>query len=147
VVEVPAHRGGEVAGLGLQARRALALTAGPQRTVGPLGEHVVVVGVAPLHVRDVRPRREPLCDQLADRAQHPRPRAQAVDVDGDEAVAPERLGRVERPVLVHAGDDGRRLDGPAVGEHGRGLQQRPLGLVEQADAPLDGRTQGPLALG
>ena len=45
------------------------------------------------------------------------------------------------------GDLGGGLDGPAVLEDRHDLQQRPLGVVEQADAPVDRGPQGALPIG
>ena len=58
--------------------------------------------------------------------------------------APRQL---QRPVLLQARHLGGGLDGPAVDEHRRDLQQRPLGVVQQAHAPLHRGPQGALPLG
>ena len=77
-----------------------------------------------------------------------RTRAELGEVETDEAVADQGLGEF----AAHGGHPGSAtsgggVDGPAVDEHGHRLQQRSLGLVEQADAPLDGGPQCALALG
>ena len=68
-------------------------------------------------------------------------------VELDQAVAGQRLGQIQRPVLLQPGDLGGGLDGPAAGEDGHDLQQRPLGVIQQAHAPLHRGPQGPLPLG
>ena len=57
------------------------------------------------------------------------------------------VGQVEGGVLRECGHLGGGVDRPAADEHGEGLEQRSFVVVEQADAPLDGRPQGLVALG
>jgi hypothetical protein len=76
-----------------------------------------------LDLGDVRPGRQPLGHKRADGLQHPRPGAVAGGVEVDQAVPGQRLGQVQRPVLVQAGHLGGGLDGPAVREHRRDLEQ------------------------
>jgi hypothetical protein len=147
VGQVPAHRGGQVARLALQPLGPLVLVEAPQRPVGLLGQRPVVVGVAALDLGAVGPARQPFGDELPDGLQHPRPGTVVGAVELDQAVADQRFGELQRPVLVQGGHLGGGLDRPAVDEHGHGLQQRPLGLLQQADAPVDGGAQGALALG
>jgi hypothetical protein len=66
------------------------------------------------------------------------------DIERDEAVIGERLRQGERPVLIEAGDLGSRLHRPTIREHGHGLDQRPLRVLEQVHAPLDRGAQGVL---
>jgi hypothetical protein len=65
----------------------------------------------------------------------------------DEAVPGQRLTQLQRDVFGQARDLGCGLDGPAVGKHRRGLQQGPLGRIEQAHAPGHRGPQGLLPPG
>ena len=75
-----------------------------------------------------------LGDECADGFQHPRPGGSGVHVN--EAVPGQRLTQLQGYVLLQVGDLGGGFDGPAVGEYRRNLKQRPLGVIEQAHAPL-----------
>ncbi len=122
VVEVPVHGGGQVARLGLQARETLARADAPERAVRPLGQCPVVVGVAALDLGHVGACGQPLGDELTDRFEHPRSGPVVGDIEIDQAVTGQRLGQVERPVLIEAGDLSGGLHRPAVYEHGHGLE-------------------------
>jgi hypothetical protein len=73
VGQVPAHRGGQVARLGLQALQPLAVAGAAQRPVALLGQRPVVLGVPVLDLVAAGPGRQPLGDELADGLQHPAP--------------------------------------------------------------------------
>ena len=75
VGEVPAHGGGQVARLGLQALGPVALAGAAQRPVGLLGQRPVVVGVPAADLGGVGPGRQPLGHERADGLQHPQPGA------------------------------------------------------------------------
>ena len=64
-----------------------------------------------------------------------------------EAVPGEHVEQVERPVLGKTGDVHGRFDGPSLDEDRQGRQHLLLGVLQQSDAPLDGRAEGALALG
>lgn len=145
--QVPAHRGGQVPRLGVQPLQPLAPASAAQRPVRLLGQDPVVVGVPPLDLVGAGPGRQPLGHKLADGLQHPGPGPELRAVDIDQAVAGQRLGQIQRPILLHARDLGRGLDSPAIGEHRRDLQQRPLVVGQQAHAPLHGGPQGALPFG
>lgn len=123
VVQVPVHGGGQIAGLGLQKLEPLAMADAPQRPVRLLGQLPVVVGVAALDLGRVGPGGQALGDEAADRFEHPRSGAVIGDIEIDQTVTGQRLGQVERPVLIQAGDLGGGLHGPAVHEHGHSLEQ------------------------
>jgi len=84
--QVPAHRGGQVARLGLQPLQPLALARAAQRPVGLLGQRPVVAGVPPGDLGGVGPGREPLGHELANGLQHPRPGPEFGAVEVDQAV-------------------------------------------------------------
>ena len=94
----------------------------------------------------VGPGRQPLGHERADGLQHPRPGPEPGAVEVDQAVPGQRLGQLQRPVLIQARYLGGGRDGPAVGEHRRDLQQRPLGISQQAYAPSHRGTKGALPL-
>ncbi len=133
--------------LGVQALAPLALAGAAQRPVGLLGQRPVEVGVPPADLGGVGPGRQPLGHERADGLQHPQPGAVVGGVEVDQAVPGQRLEPLQRLVLVQTGHLGGGLGGPAVHEHRRDLQQRPLGVVQQPDAPLHRGPQGALPLG
>jgi len=92
--------------------------------------------VPALDLGGVRAGGQPLGDKHADDLEHPRAGPVRAAVELDQAVAGQLLGQFQRPVLIQAGHLGRGLGGPAIGEHRRDLQQRPLGVTEQPHAPL-----------
>jgi hypothetical protein len=96
---------------------------------------------------EVGPGPELLGHEFPDGLQHPQPRAVVGAVELDQAVAGQRLRQLQRLLPVQHGYLRSGLDGPAVHEHRHDLQQRPLGLLQQANTPLHRRAQGPLPLG
>jgi hypothetical protein len=130
VVEVPAHGGSQIAVVDLEAFGPLALAGAAQWPVGLLGQRPVVVRVPPADLGGVGPGRQPLGHKRANRLQHPQPGAVVGRVEMDQAVPGQRLEAVQRLVLVQAGHLRGGLGGPAVHEHRRGLQQRPLGVLQ-----------------
>ena len=109
-----------------------------------LGE---VLGVSPGDVGTGVAGGEPLGGELPHRDEHAEARSTVVGDDADEAVAGERVEEVQRLVLGARDDTGGRVDRPPVGEHRQRLHELALPVVEQPEAPLDGRPQGALALG
>ena len=136
--QVPAHRGGQVARLGLQPLQPIAVAGAAQWPVRLLGQRPVVAGVPPGDLVGVGPGRQPLGHELADGLQHPRPGPGLSIVHVDQAVPGQRLKQLQRPVLIQARHLGGRRYGPPVCEHRRDLQQRPLGL-----APAGRRSTAP----
>jgi len=147
VVQVPAHGGGQVTRLGVQPPGPFAVAGAAQRPVRPLRQRPVILGVPALDPGEVGPGRQPLGDERTDGLQHPRPGPVVGWVEVDQAVPGQCLRQLQRPVLGQAGDLGRSLDGPAVHEDRHRLKQRPLGVFQQAMAPLDRGPQRVLAFG
>jgi hypothetical protein len=117
-----------------------------QRRIGLLGQCPVIVGVTAPDLVRVGSGGQLLGDERADGFQHPRPgTGPAVGVE--QAVPGQRLTQLERGVFGQARDLGCGLDGPAVGKHRHGLQQGPLGRIEQAHAPGHRGPQGLLPPG
>ena len=106
-----------------------------------------VLGVSPGDVGTGVAGGEPLGGELPHRDEHAEARPTVVGDDADEAVAGERVEEVQRLVLGARDDTGGRVDRPPVGEHRQRLHELALHVVEQPEAPLDGRPQGALALG
>ena len=102
--------------------------------------------MAALDLGDVRAGRQPFGQEGADRGEHPRPRTSIAYLEADQAIARKRLGQVEGLVLIQVGNRSGGLDCPAVDEHGNCLEQRSLGVVEQAHAPIHGGPKRALAL-
>ena len=145
VREEPADGDPQVLLLGAQPVGPLALTLGGP--VGVLHECAEVLGVAPFDVGPVRPGGEAFGGELLYRSEHAEPRSGVGHVDGHEAVPGEHVEQVERPVLGEVGDVHGRFDGPSLDEDRQGRQHLLLGVLQQSDAPLDGRAEGALALG
>ena len=145
VGEEPADGDPQVLLLGPQPLGPLGLSFGGP--VGVLHERTEVLGVPPLDVGQVGAGGEALGGQLPHRCEHAEPRPGVGRVDVHEAVPGERVEQIERPVLGEIGDVHGRLDRPAVDEDRQGGQHVLLGVVEQPDAPFDGRAQRALALG
>jgi hypothetical protein len=103
--------------------------------------------VPPPDLAGVGPGGQPLGHERSDGLQHPGPGPEPGAVEVDQAVPGQRLRQLQRPVLLQARHCRRGRDGPAVGEDGRDLQQRPLGVFQQAHAPLDRGAQGALPFG
>ena len=82
--------------------------------------------------------------ELADRRQHPESRFGAGRVDADQAVTRQCSSRPACRLGVRHCDRGR-IEAPPVGEHRQHRQQSRSAVVEQTDAPLDGRAERPLA--
>src|SRR5262245_63518730 len=129
VVQVPAHRRGKVASLSLESPEPIAVTYTPQRPVSPLGQLSVMVGMAAFDFEGVGANSQSLGDELANGFEHRRPGAVVCDIQRDEAVTGQRVGQIERPVLVEAGDRGGGLYHPTVHQHGHGLEQGTFDVV------------------
>jgi hypothetical protein len=146
VIQVPAHGCGQVAGLRLEPFEPLPVPRAAQRPIGLPGQGPVVLGMAMSDRGDVGPSGKPFGEECLDRVEHPRPRPSIAGLEADHAVAGERLGQIEGPVLVQLGDRCGCVDRPALDEHCCGLEQISFALAQQVDAPLNGGAQGPLAL-
>ena len=144
--KVPAHRRGQVARLCPESLEPLAVARTAQRPVRPLGQRQVVLRVPPRNLGSVRPGRQPLAYELADGLQHPRPRPRPGVVEVNQAVPGQRLRQFQCPVLIQARHPGHGLHCPAIDEHRRDLQQRPLGIFQQSHAPFDRGPKGALPL-
>ena len=118
---------------------------GPARVRHELGE---VLGVSLRNVRTGAASSEPLGGELAHRHEHAEAGFDVVRDDADEAVAGERVEKIQRLVLRPAAD--------ARSRHRASIRPRtptrpPTSsrscVVEESEAPLDRRPQGALALG
>ena len=85
--QIPAHRGGQVARLGLQPLEPFVLARAAQRPVRLLSQRPVVLSVAVPNLDGVRPGRQPFGHKLPHGLQHPRPRPELRAVGIDQAVA------------------------------------------------------------
>ena len=93
----------------------------------------------PLDVGPVFAGNKPLGGQLSDGFQHVEPRPGVGGVDLHEAVPGECIQQIERGVFGEIGDSRSRVDRPPVSEDGEGGQHVPLGVLEQPEAPFNGR--------
>jgi hypothetical protein len=105
------------------------------------------VRVPPLDVGPVGAGTKPLGGQLPDGFQHVEPWPGVGRVDLHEAVPGECIEQIERHVFREIGDSRGRLDRPPVSEDREGGEHVPLGVLEQPDAPFNGRPQCALTLG
>jgi hypothetical protein len=121
--QVPAHGGGQVSCLTLEPVHPFASAGAAQPPVRLLGQRPVVAGVPAADLGGVGPEGEMLRHELADGFQHPRPGPEPGAVEVDQAVPGQLLRQLQRPVLIQARHSGGGLDGPAVGEHRRDLEQ------------------------
>ena len=104
------------------------------------------LGVAPFDLIPAPIGVEQLGGELPHRGQHPEPGAGSSGDHADEAVPSERVQKIERSILGQLGDHRRSRHRPPLDEHGQRGHEVPPALVEQADAPLDRRTQAALPL-
>ena len=95
----------------------------------------------------VRAGGKALGGQLPYGCEHAEPRPGVGRVDAHQAVPGERIEQIERPVLGEIGNVHGRLERPAVDEDRQRGQHLLLGVIEQPDAPFDGRAQRALTFG
>ena len=89
--QVPAHRRGQVARLGVQPLQRHARAGAAQQPVRLLSQRPVEASLAAPDLVGVGPGRQPLGHKLADGLQHPRPGPELRAVEIDQAVAGQRL--------------------------------------------------------
>jgi hypothetical protein len=144
LTDCPAKRCVEVVDLGVQPRQVLDATRPHKHLFGPmaLGQREEVVVVALAHRPRVTNGRESLGRVRADRFEHPHPAPRVrITAADEEVLGDQAVERVEPGV----GDRLGRLHGRAAGEHREAREAMLLAIAEQIVAPVDGRTQRPLA--
>ena len=143
--EEPADSDPEVAFLGSQSLGPLDMSF--SWPVGVLHQRTEVLRVAPLDVRQVRGDGKPLGGELPYGCEHPESRPDNGRIDADQAVPSERVEQIERPIFGEAGNVHGCRDRPAFDKDRQGGEHVLLGVIEQPDAPFDGRAQRALTFG
>ena len=117
---------------------------------GPVGvrhQRAEVPCVPRLDVGEILAVGEALGGELPHGGQHVEPRPGVHRVDGNEAVARQRVEQIERLVLGQTCDVHRGLDLPPVDEDRQRGQHPLLDFFEEPEAPLDRRPQRSLPFG